>query len=670
MNLQDKITTHFEGRVVRKDLSKIVKGNAVVPTYVLEYLLGQHCASSDEEIIKNGLEKVRTILSKHFVHRDEAEVIKAAVREKGSHNIIDKVTAKLNEQRDQYEATFSNLGISKVPVGDQIIKQHPKLLTGGVWSIINLGYMFSEERNSSPWLIESLKPIQISHVDIESYKEQRQAFTTEEWMDLLLQSIGFNPEFFTFRDKLIQLTRLIPFCENNYNLIELGPKGTGKSHIFSELSPHGILISGGDVTQAKLFVNNTTGNIGLVGYWDSIAFDEFAGTQKRVDKQLVDIMKNYLANKTFSRGRDVQGAQASMVFIGNTDHTVAYMLKHSNLFDALPPAYYDSAFLDRIHTYLPGWEVKKLRTEMLTDGYGFIVDYLAEVLRELRKEDFGHLIKEHFVLSDTLTTRDRTAVQKTFSGLVKIIYPHGACTQEEQQMLLEFALECRKRVKDQLVKMDHTFEEVDFNLRDMEGRIYTITPLEYLESGIGVEIPVAELTETKVAASDAPVHGRHIVTKENQKGISYEKLFGPILPGAKYVHLFDPFLLHTYQVKNLVEFCAVLLKYTEPGSETKLTVITRYDEGDALKHPKAKELHEQVRDAFEGTDLKIEFEYPDASSQHDRSVETDTGWKVTLGRGLDIFQVYEWKNALGLETNVQEMRACKAFEVTYLRVGK
>ena len=341
--LNIKINEHFAGKVVRKDLTKLVKGNAIVPTYVLEYLLGQYCATDDEATIDEGVETVKNIIAKHFVHRDESQIIKSTIREKGSHRIIDKVAVQLNDRQDRYEASFANLGLNRVPISDALIREHQKLLSSGVWCILTLAYVPSDERDHIPWMVESLKPIQVSNVDIEEYKSVRKHFGKEEWMDVLLQSIGLNPEEFTFRSKLLQLTRLVPFVENNYNLIELGPKGTGKSHIYSEMSPHGILISGGEVSKAKLFVNNSSGDIGLVGYWDVVAYDEFAGKTKRVDRGLVDIMKNYMANKSFSRGTQVYGASASMVFVGNTDHSVKYMMKHSDLFEALPKDYYDTA---------------------------------------------------------------------------------------------------------------------------------------------------------------------------------------------------------------------------------------------------------------------------------------------------------------------------------------
>jgi ATP-dependent Lon protease len=471
-----KLNDLFPGRVVRKDLTNRIKGNASVPTYVLEYLLGQYCATDDTETIEEGVKMVKDIISTHFVHRDEAQLIKATIKEKGSHRIIDKVSVKLNDKLDRYEANFANLGLNKIPILSEFIKSYPKLLSEGVWAIITLSYQPVEGKDSSPWNVDQLKPIQISSVDLDEYKNIRKSFTTDEWVDLLLQTIGLNPEEFTNRSKLLQIARLIPFCENNYNLIELGPKGTGKSHVYTEFSPHGILISGGEVSKAKLFVNNSNGEIGLVGYWDVVALDEFAGKSKRTDTGLVDIMKNYMANKSFSRGTHVMQAEASIVMVGNTDHSVPHMLKHTDLFDALPKDYYDTAFLDRVHAYLPGWETKKLRNEMFTDNFGFIVDYLAEILKALRKEDQTKSYQKYFELSPTITTRDKMSIEKTFSGLVKLVYPNGEFNEEEAKVLLDFAIECRKRVKDQLRKMDETFNDdpVKFEYKTRDGKVTQI----------------------------------------------------------------------------------------------------------------------------------------------------------------------------------------------------
>ena len=449
-----------------------------MPSYVLEYLLGQYAASDDEATIQAGIDTVRKILADHYVHRNQSELVKSTIRERGRHRIIDKVTATLNDKADVYEAEFANLGIKGVLVEPATIKAHPKLLVGGVWCICDIEYFHSDDARVVPWILGSIKPIQLSNFDFEGYLAARREFTTDEWIDLLMQSIGFNPELFGRRAKLLQLVRLIPFVERNYNLVELGPKGTGKSHIFSEFSPHGMLISGGEVTVPKLFVNNSNGRIGLVGYWDVVAFDEFAGKKKRTDKALVDIMKNYMANKSFSRGVETLGAEASMVFVGNTSHTVPYMLKHSDLFDELPESYHDSAYLDRLHHYIPGWEVDTIRGEMFSNGYGFVVDYIAEVLKSMRSQDYSDRYQQHFTLSSDISTRDRDGIHKTFSGLMKILYPHGEATPEEIEEILRFAIEGRKRVKDQILRIDSTMADVKFGYLDTSGAWHPVTTLE------------------------------------------------------------------------------------------------------------------------------------------------------------------------------------------------
>ncbi len=476
--LDKKINKHFAGLVVRKDLVKAVKGNAIVPSYVLEYLLGQYAASDDEATIQAGIGSVRQILADHYVHRNQSELVKSTIRERGRYKIIDKVTVSLNDKEDRYEAEFSNLGIKGVIVESSTVNAHPKLLVGGVWCICDIDYFHFDDARVTPWQLGSLKPIQLSNFDFDSYTASRREFTTDEWIDLLIQSIGFNPDLFGRRAKLIQLVRLIPFAERNYNLVELGPKGTGKSHIFSEFSPHGMLISGGEVTVPKLFVNNSNGRIGLVGYWDVVAFDEFAGKKKRTDKALVDIMKNYMANKSFSRGVETLGAEASMVFVGNTSHNVPYMLKHSDLFDELPESYHDAAYLDRLHHYIPGWEVDTIRGEMFSDGYGFVVDYIAEVLKSMRNADYSDRYQEHFTLGSDISTRDRDGIHKTFSGLMKILYPHGEATKEEIAEILRFAIEGRKRVKDQILRIDSTMAAVKFGYLDKAGEWHAVTTLE------------------------------------------------------------------------------------------------------------------------------------------------------------------------------------------------
>lgn len=671
IELNSKLNQFFAGKVVRKDLTKIVKGNAIVPTYVLEYLLGQYCATDDEETILQGVETVKDIITKHFVHRDEAQVIKSTIREKGSHRIIDKVSVALNDKKDCYEASFANLGLNRVVISDDLIKQHKKLLSGGVWCIITMGYMPSEERDGSPWIIESLKPIQISNIDLEEYKTARASFTKDEWLDVLMQSIGLNPEEFTFRSKLLQLSRLVAFTENNYNLIELGPKGTGKSHIFSEMSPHGILLSGGEVSKAKLFVNNANGQIGLVGYWDVVAYDEFAGKNKRADKGLVDIMKNYMANKTFSRGTHVYGASASMVFVGNTDHSVPYMLKHSNLFDALPKDYYDTAFLDRIHAYLPGWEVQKLRNEMFTSDYGFIVDYLAEILKELRKEDQMQSYKKFFDLSESITTRDKDAITKTFSGLVKVIYPHGQYSEEEAMELMDFAIENRMRVKQQLIKMDETFEEVDFSYKILSSgkkkTVQTLEVLEYLEPKIEHQEATIQVKEAITETTSVPTQeikkelaaGQRII-RDNQTGISYKNLFGDYLLGASEIKITDPFVRLPYQLRNFMEFCQLVASLKGEDEEVQIHLVTNNNE-DYLEN--ARDAFRDMADSLEPLGIFFNFEFDERI--HDRSIELNNGWKIVLGRGLDIWQ--KTSGWYDIAEYYQEKRLCKACEITFLK---
>ena len=483
--LDQKIVQHFTGFVVRKDLSKIVKGNAIVPSYVLEYLLGQYCSTDDTDNIEAGIESVKNILAKHYVHRNEAELVKSTIREKGRHKVIDKITVELNDKSDVYEAKFSNLGLKSVETDSNYVKKHPKLLVGGVWCIVDVLYEHSDETNDEPWVIDKLKPIQVSNFDFEEYCSARNEFSLNEWIDVLVQSIGFNSKMLSRRQKFLQLARLIPFCERNFNYIELGPKGTGKSHIFSEFSPHGMIVSGGEISMAKLFVNNATGKPGLVGFWDSVAFDEFAGKDKRVDKNLVDIMKNYMANKSFSRGVEVIGAEASMSFLGNTSKSVEHMLKHSNFFDDLPDKYIDSAFLDRLHMYSPGWETSIIRSELFTDGFGFIVDYLAEAMKNLRNIDYSQLYTKHFSLSSDISVRDKDGVHKTFSGLMKILFPNGECEEKHSAELLEFSLEGRKRVKDHIARLDETFPAVNFaytNLKTQEETpVKTAEEVEFAE---------------------------------------------------------------------------------------------------------------------------------------------------------------------------------------------
>ena len=687
--LNNKICDVFAGLVVRKDLVKTVKGNAIVPSYVLEYLLGQYCATSDEDSIESGIQTVKEILAKHYVHRNEAGLIRSTIREKGRHKVIDKVSVALNDKKDCYEMAFSNLGIKKVLIDSGTVKQHPKLLVGGVWVIADIEYEHTEDKDASPWILSTIKPIQMSHFDYESYIEARKQFTLEEWIDVLVQSIGFNPEYFGHRSKLTQLVRLIPFCERNYNLIELGPKGTGKSHIYSEFSPHGILISGGEVTVPKLFVSNAAnGKIGLVGYWDAVAFDEFAGKKKRVDKALVDIMKNYMANKSFSRGVETLGADASMVFVGNTEHSLPYMLKHSDLFDALPEKFYDSAFLDRLHCYIPGWEVDIIRGEMFSDGYGFVVDYLAEILRHLRNQDFSDQYKEHFVLSSDISTRDRDAINKTFSGLMKILFPQGGANPDEIEEVLKFSMEGRKRVKDQLFRIDTTYAAVNFAYTDKDGNEKPVATLEEIEypnyfhqsvsEGDDIGLPEQasdqpsvvsaqpEITENFPLVTEDLLKEQHLTFMENQRGVSYDSLIGPYIKGAKHITITDPYIRLFFQARNLMELMETIVKNKAEEDEVVVSLVTVEDE---FKGDQQRDFLEQIQSSMFSVGIKFAYSFDNSGSQHARHIVTDAGWKISLDRGLDIFQQYDMNNAFQLSNRMQQHRACKAFEITYIKIN-
>lgn len=681
--LDQKINTYFPGLVVRKDLVKTVKGNAIVPSYVLEYLLGQYCATSDEATIQTGIETVKEILAKHYVHRNEAGLIRSNIKEKGRYKVIDKIGVALNDKVNAYQAEFENLGIKKVLVDSGTVKKHPKLLVGGVWCICDIEYEFNEEKDASPWILTSLKPIQLSHFNYDGYLEARKQFTTDEWIDVLLQSIGLNPEVFGRRSKLIQLIRLIPFCERNYNLIELGPKGTGKSHIFSEFSPHGTLVSGGEATLAKLFINNTTGKIGLVGYWDVVAMDEFAGSNKKPDIKLIDTLKNYMANKSFNRGTGPQGAEASMVFIGNTSRNVPYMLKHGNLFMDLPENYRNTdgqAILDRMHWYLPGWEMENLRSEMFSEGYGFVVDYLAEVLRSLRSQDYSDRYQKHFSLSSDISTRDRDGINKTFSGLMKILFPHGEVSVEEIEELLRFSIEGRKRVKDQLMRVDPTYGNVHFIYLDSSKQAKNVTTLEeeeyphyyhttFFDGEEGTSAangPADALVMCSDAglAPEVVLKEKHLTFQENQKGISFDDLLGPYLRGTTSITITDPYIRLFYQIRNFMEFLETVVKHKAQDEEIAVHLVTMEDE---FKGEQQKETFEKIKESSSAVGINFTWEFDDTGTIHARNIVTNHGWKIALDRGLDIFQHYEMNDAFTFANRLQQYRPCKAFEVTFIR---
>lgn len=487
--IKDKLRQNFDGKIVRKDLTKKIKEGANVPVYVLEFLLGQYCSSDDDEVIEQGVQNVKRILADNFVRPDEAQKVLSRLRSRGSHTIIDMVTVRLDIKKDCFFAEFSNLGLANIPITDEYPEKYERLLCGGIWCIVQLDYETEGDNNFgiidadgntlqpkqkkqkdiSPISIRKLTPIQMPHIDIEDLKRGRQAFTKEEWLDVMLRSIGMEPDELTYREKWLLLTRMIPLVENNFNLCELGPRSTGKSHLYKEISPNSILVSGGQTTVANLFYNMGRKTVGLVGLWDCVAFDEVAGIRFK-DKDGVQIMKDYMASGSFARGKEEKAASASMVFVGNINQSVDVLLKTSSLFDPFPPEMgTDTAFLDRIHCYLPGWEIPKFRPEHFTNDYGFISDYLAEFIRELRKAQYGDAIDHYFRLGKNLNQRDTIAVRRMADGYLKLLYPDGSFTKEEVEEVLRISLEMRRRVKEQLKKLGGMeFYDVNFSYIDNE----------------------------------------------------------------------------------------------------------------------------------------------------------------------------------------------------------
>lgn len=673
------------GKVVRKDLAFQVKGNLPVPTYVLEYLLGQYCASDDPQIIEEGVEKVKTVIRNNYISRAEADLVKGKIRERGSYTVIDKITATLNDKQDQYEVAFANLGLTKIPIGDSIVQRNPKLLSGnGVWSIIKINYLSGEDIRIR-WEIQSLKPIQISNIDLEEYVAQREKFTTDEWIDLLMHTVGLNPEPLNRREKFIALARLLPHIENNFNFLELGPKGTGKSHVYQEFSPYSVLVSGGDVTSARLFVK-MSGNkeiLGLVGYWDVVAWDEYEQKPHRaIEAKLVDTMQNYLANKSFNRGKGTHESTASMSFVGNTKHTVPYMLKNSHLFESIPSDFLQTgAFLDRIHLYNPGWEVKVLKKASFSTGYGLITDYISAILHEMRGIDYSANLAKYAKFSGTLSERDHNAIRKTFSGLCKLIYPDGKMTDEEAREIIDFAAESRKRVKDQLYIIDITFcaEPAKFEYEWLASgetvKVETLENLEHhhknvieqkAESEDEMEDSVPASSNEKEEGSEAdeskktlrprikPLIAKTISVRENQGGVTYKDLFGEYLRTAKEINVTDPFVRLPYQIDNLVDFIQ-MVKDNTTQDNVKIHLSTQNDDDE-----KVAEVIDSFNDlADELLPMGIEFTY-DFKADHDRLIRTDTGWTITLGRGLDIYEKF---GRFSLSRSNQKVRRCKAFNV-------
>ena len=488
--IKDKLRRNFDGKIVRKDLTKKIKEGANVPVYVLEFLLGQYCSSDDDEVVEQGVENVKRILADNFVRPDEAQKVLSRLRKRGSYTVIDMITARLDMKQNLYIASFSNLGITNVLLDDAYPEKYDRLLCGGIWCIVQLDYEYIEEekKNGMPVQIRKLTPIQMPHVEIEELKAGRKEFSEAEWLDVMMRSIGMEPDELTEREKWLLLLRMIPLVENNFNLCELGPRSTGKSHLYKEISPNSILVSGGQTTVANLFYNMGRKTVGLVGLWDCVAFDEVAGINFK-DKDGIQIMKDYMASGSFARGKEEKAASASMVFVGNINQSVDVLLKTSSLFDPFPPEMgTDTAFLDRMHCYIPGWEIPKFRPEHFTNDYGFITDYMAEFMRELRKEQHGDALDEYFRLGRNLNQRDTIAVRKMVGGLVKLMYPDGVYTKEQLEEILKISLEMRRRVKEQLKKLGGMeFYDVNFSYIDIEdmSEHYVSVP----EQGGGKLIP-------------------------------------------------------------------------------------------------------------------------------------------------------------------------------------
>ena len=684
--LNAKVLEKFAKAVVRKDLAFQVKGNLPVPTYVIEYLLAQYCQSDDEAVIAEGMEKVKEIVREHYFNRADHEIIKGRIHDNGSYMIIDKVSAYLDAAGDCYRCDFANLGLGGLEIPNECIRANEKLLSGtGVWSIVRLRYVPGEEPGPR-WEIEMYKPIQVANVDLDEFKAVRKEFTTDEWIDFLIHSSGLNPCILNRREKLLVIARLLPYVENNFNFMELGPKGTGKSHVFQDFSPYGVLVSGGDVTSARLFVKMSGRQeiLGLVGYWDNVAWDEFEQQKGRAtDAVLIDTMQNYLANKAFNRGGATHEASASMCFVGNTKHTVEFMMRKTHLFESIPTSFIKGAFLDRIHLYNPGWEISPLKKSSFSGGYGMITDYFAAILHSMRKEDRSGDMLNLVKFSGTLSERDHLAIRKTFSGMMKLLYPDGAYTEGEAMEVVNFAAEGRKRVKEQLYKIDETFKaepamfEYEIRSNGEKRQIKTLEELGRTEVLVEDGNLVAEITQASVGKTEneaaaepknsvtvnkpvAELGPKHIHVVANQRGVSFRSLFGDYLKGAHKIVVVDPFIMKPYQIDNLIDLMQLVLDMNATSEEDlRIELHTKIDEMKPQDQNAALEsLREEL--ATEGVEFEFTFD-----ATHDRGIFVDDKWAISLGRGLDI---YDWFDRHSLKRSSQRMRKCKDFQVTIAQI--
>ena len=658
IDLDELMINEFKGRVVRKDLTKQLKEGANVPVYVLEYLLGMYCSAAEDDLIEEGMKNVKKILTENYVRPDEAEKAKSLIREKGTHKVIDKVTVKLNQKKDIYEASLSNIGIKDAVVPNKIVKENEKLLTGGIWCIITVSYYYEEGQKTSPFSVFSLKPIQMPSMNMEEVYQARRKFTMDQWIDMLLRSIGMEPANLDHRTKWHLIARMIPFVENNYNVCELGPRGTGKSHVYKECSPNSLLVSGGQTTVANLFYNMSSRQIGLVGMWDVVAFDEVAGIRFK-DKDGIQIMKDYMASGSFSRGRDSIEAKASMVFVGNIDHSVETLVKTSHLLAPFPDDMIDSAFFDRFHGYIPGWEIPKMRPEFFTDRFGLITDYLAEYMREMRKTTFSDSIDKFFKLGNNLNQRDVIGVRRTTSGLLKLLVPHGEYSKEDVRTCLTYALEVRRRVKEQLKKIggmeffdvnfsyidNETFEEFFVNVPEQGGS--NLIPAGIANPGVlhfVSEGAAGKLGLYRVETQMTPGNGRHSTSgfgsdtsakeqvrvgfeyfKGNLNRIAANSRFSEHEFHLHFVDLQTSGNSHSASLASLIASCSVLLN--KPMQE-QMVVLGSITLGGVVNP--VQDLASSMQIALEGGATKVLLPMASASDIPSVPAETFTKFQVSF----------------------------------------
>lgn len=658
IDLDELMINEFKGRVVRKDLTKQLKEGANVPVYVLEYLLGMYCSAAEDDLIEEGMKNVKKILTENYVRPDEAEKAKSLIREKGTHKVIDKVTVKLNQKKDIYEASLSNIGIKDAVVPNKIVKENEKLLTGGIWCIITVSYYYEEGQKVSPFSVFSLKPIQMPSMNMEEVYQARRKFTMDQWIDMLLRSIGMEPANLDHRTKWHLIARMIPFVENNYNVCELGPRGTGKSHVYKECSPNSLLVSGGQTTVANLFYNMSSRQIGLVGMWDVVAFDEVAGIRFK-DKDGIQIMKDYMASGSFSRGRDSIEAKASMVFVGNIDHSVETLVKTSHLLAPFPDDMIDSAFFDRFHGYIPGWEIPKMRPEFFTDRFGLITDYLAEYMREMRKTTFSDSIDKFFKLGNNLNQRDVIGVRRTTSGLLKLLVPHGEYSKEDVRTCLTYALEVRRRVKEQLKKIggmeffdvnfsyidNETFEEFFVNVPEQGGS--NLIPAGIANPGVlhfVSEGAAGKLGLYRVETQMTPGNGRHSTSgfgsdtsakeqvrvgfeyfKGNLNRIAANSRFSEHEFHLHFVDLQTSGNSHSASLASLIASCSVLLN--KPMQE-QMVVLGSITLGGVVNP--VQDLASSMQIALEGGATKVLLPMASASDIPSVPAETFTKFQVSF----------------------------------------